>query len=320
VSLLLASPSVLDPVTHAARVIAGLWWLLFAISLVVFAVVTMLVVLVVLRARGRRGPAAPPDAYAPESRGGLRLIVVGGVVVPAVVLFGLLVATVAALPATSPHEEGSAALTVEVTGRQWFWDVRYPASGVVTANEIHVPVGEDVELVALTRDVVHSFWAPQLNRKIDMIPGRRNRVLLHVDEPGVYRGQCAEFCGLQHARMAFEVVAEEPAAFERWLDGQRREAAAPSGSAARGLEVFADAGCSGCHRIAGTDAQGEVGPDLTHLASRRTIAAGTLLNDREQLARWIRNPQHVKPGNLMPGPLVSEDDLQPLLDYLETLR
>src|SRR5439155_15678866 len=181
-------------------------------------------------------------------------------------------------------------------GKQWFWAVDYPAQHIRTANEIHIPVGVPVRVQARTADVIHSFWVPELNRKIDMIPGYDNAVLLQADRAGVYRGQCAEYCGLQHANMAFFVIAESRAAFDRWVAREQR----PPPGGAPGERVFTTVGCSGCHRIEGVSS-GTVGPDLTHLASRLTLAAGTIPNARDRLRDWILDPQHVKPGSKMPA-------------------
>jgi cytochrome c oxidase subunit II len=178
-----------------------------------------------------------------------------------------------------------------------------------------------VNVVGTTADVIHSFWVPQLNRKIDLIPGRTNRALLYADKPGTYRGQCAEFCGDQHAHMALEVDAQEPAGFRAWLADMRRPARASStGSQHRGEQVFLTQACSACHTIRGTAAKGDIGPDLTHLASRTSLAAVTIPNRRDTLGDWIADPQHVKPGNRMPGLHLSGGDFQSILDYLQSLR
>jgi cytochrome c oxidase subunit II len=301
------SQSTLDPSSHAAREIDQLWWILLAVSAVVFAVVTLLVVAAALRRRGRR------DVEAEDTRRVQGLVLLGGFVVPLMVLIALFVLTLRTLPATSAPK-GHVDLTVEVTGRQWFWDVRYPETGAVTANEIHIPAGLRVRLVAKTEDVVHSFWVPRLNRKIDMIPGKTNSILLQADKPGVYRGQCAEFCGLQHANMAFLVIADPPPRFAAWLAHEARPATGRFG----GKPVF-DRYCGGCHTVRGTEARGKVGPDLTHVASRSTLAAATIPNAKGYLAGWILDPQHVKPGNKMPGLDLSGEQIQAIVDYLSAL-
>lgn len=309
------SQSTLDPHSPAARDIATLWWILLAGAAVVVSVVTLLVVVAALRALGRRREVPSGD-----TRGVKAFVFVGGFAIPILVLAALLALTLRTLPATSAPR-GKTDLTVRVTGRQWFWDVDYPGRRVRTANEIHIPARRSVDLQVRTRDVIHSFWVPELNRKIDMIPGRTNRILLRADRPGTYRGQCAEFCGLQHANMAFLVIAEPRARFEAWLARESQPAPAPRTRLQReGLQTFLGVGCSGCHAIAGTPATATVGPDLTHLASRRTLAAGTIPNTKGYLGGWILDPQHLKPGNRMPGLQLSGPQLQALLAYLETLQ
>jgi cytochrome c oxidase subunit 2 len=300
--------STLDPAGRGAEEIADLWWLLFAVSAVVFAVVLVLLLLGALRRRG--APGAGPDRR--ESRRGNRLVAIAGFGVPAVVVIALFFASVATLQAVAPSSR-TARMTIEVVGRQWFWDVYYRDGGVRTSNEIHVPVGEPVELRVRTADVIHSFWVPRLTRKLDMIPGRSASLVIEARNAGIYRGQCAEFCGLQHARMAFLVIAEPPARFGRWLAHEAKPATAS------GSEAFLGAGCGGCHAVRGTPARSRYGPDLTHLGGRRTIAAGTLPNTRAALARWLRDPQAVKPGNKMPALGLTDRELGRLLDYLERL-
>jgi cytochrome c oxidase subunit II len=254
-------------------------------------------------------------------RRGTRLILVGGVVVPVAILVALFVVTLATLPSVSAPEEGDGELVVEVVGRQYWWEVRYPERGVVTANEIHIPTGTPVELRVRSADVIHSFWVPRLNRKIDMIPGRTNRILLRADAPGEYRGQCAEFCGLAHAQMAFLVVADRPPDFEAWIAREGGDAQAPATtSAAEGQEVFLGSTCVACHAVRGTPASATIGPDLTHVAARRWLAAGTIPNTRGNLAGWIVDPQDIKPGSEMPPTALSGPELQSLLDYLESLE
>jgi cytochrome c oxidase subunit II len=307
--------STLDPAAAASRDVASLWWAMFAVAAVVVAVVTMLVLSASLRPRGDRASRRW------LGRSGSRLIVVGGVVVPLAILVVLFVLTLSTLPSVSAPEEGDGDLVVEVIGRQFWWEVRYPEQGLVTANEIHIPTGTPVELRVRTADVIHSLWVPRLNRKIDMIPGRTNRILVRAEEPGVYRGQCAEFCGLAHAQMAFLVVSEEPSDFDAWMAGETGDAAAPaSESAALGQEVFLSSSCVSCHTIRGTPASATVGPDLTHVGARRWLAAGTIPNTRGNLGGWIVDPQSIKPGNEMPPSDLSGPELQALLDYLESLE
>src|SRR4051794_5390814 len=260
-----------------------------------------IVVLLVLGWTRRNRPGLPGGSTSERTETGL--VVLLGVVIPMAVLLALFVyADVFVMRSTAAPKPGSTAMTVGVTGHQWFWEVRYPGTDVVTANEIHIPTNTRVNLVGTTADVIHSVWLPELNRKVDPIPGRRNRILLEADRPGRFRGQCSEFCGLQHAHMAVEVVAEPPAAFRAWLANQERVAATPStAEQRRGQAIFLAQACSGCHAVRGTPARGSAGPDLTHVASRRMLAALTIPNEPAPLRAWIENPQHAKPGAKMPA-------------------
>jgi cytochrome c oxidase subunit 2 len=231
------------------------------------------------------------------------------------------VANLRVLHVTEAPAAGSTALTVEVVGHQWWWEVRYPGTNAVTANEIHIPVGTRVLLIGRSADVIHSFWAPNLNRKIDIIPGRENRILLYADRAGRYRGQCAEFCGIQHAHMGLYVFAEPKAQFQAWLDRMSQPAAPPaSAEAQQGARLFASMPCAGCHAIRGTSAAGKLGPDLTHVESRSTLAALTIPNTPAYLAGWIADPQRYKPGNRMPALDLSDTELRALVAYLEGLK
>jgi cytochrome c oxidase subunit 2 len=311
--------SALEPRSRAAHEIATLWWWMLVIACVVFAGALGLIGIAWVR---RRRPGVP-GAEEERPKLNLGLVIVFGIVIPVAVNVTLFViANFFVIKQTEAPAAASTPITIEVAGRQWFWDVRYPGAHVVTANEIHIPARTRVNLVAVTGDVIHSFWVPQLNRKIDMVPGRRNRILLEADEPGRYRGQCAEFCGLQHAHMAMYVYVQEPADFQRWLREQAAPAPTPTTSAQRdGERAFFDNGCGSCHTIAGvTGATGRVGPDLTHVGSRSTLAALTLPNDADALAEWLRGPQHVKPGNRMPDLELSRGDVQSLVSYLEGLK
>ena len=317
VGLLLAacsgpSPSTLDPHGPGANRVAGLWWLLFWISAVVFAVVCLLVVAALARRRGDRETLV-------RRGGGELLIVVGGVVLPAIVLTAVYVVGLRDLRALTVPKGTD--LTVEVTGHDWWWEVRYPEDGIVSANEIHVPVGRPVRLILTSRDVIHSFWVPQLTVKTDLIPGHTNTTWIQATRPGTYRGQCAEYCGLQHAKMAILVVADPPGTFARWLATEQQPAAAAADPlAARGRLALERNSCAACHTVRGTAASGTVGPDLTHFGGRRTIGAGALANTRGNLGGWIVNSQTVKPGNKMPPQPLSPEELQDLLAYLESLK
>jgi cytochrome c oxidase subunit 2 len=300
---------------------ARLGWYLIIVSSVVVAIVTLLVVL-----GGMRRPATR-DADALErtaGHGGLLWIYLGGLLVPAVILVVSFALTLGTLHATARPGRDPVA-TIQIIGHRWWWEVRYldpdPAKTIETANEIHVPVGEPVRLQLTSADVIHSFWVPQLAGKTDVIPGQTNTGWLQADSAGVYRGACTEYCGLQHANMAPIVIAEPPAVFAAWQTAQRASAAKPGDpDAAAGLAVFQKAACATCHAIRGSEALARVGPDLTHLASRLTLAAGTLENTRGNLAGWIGNSQAIKPGNDMPVMTLPPNDLQALLAYLETFK
>jgi cytochrome c oxidase subunit 2 len=219
----------------------------------------------------------------------------------------------------------SSTVTILITGHQWWWEIHYedavPSRRVVTANELHIPTNRPVVLKVTSRDVIHSFWVPNLQGKRDLIPGYTTALWLQANRSGVFRGQCAEFCGMQHAHMSFDVVAESDRDFEEWLDAMRQSGREPQDSTVRrGRDVFMRGRCAGCHAIRGTDAAGQIAPDLTHIATRRTLGAGALPNTSENLAVWIQDPQRVKPGNQMPPNPLTADDLQALVAYLETLR
>ena len=217
------------------------------------------------------------------------------------------------------------ALTIEVTGHQWWWEAQYADTSAhgrfTTANELHVPVGRPVLFLLSASDVIHSMWVPNLGGKKDLIPGYTQSMWFQADTPGVYRGQCAEFCGLQHAKMAMLIVAEPAAQYDRWVASQRASAQTPTDSVERrGRDVFMTTTCVMCHAIEGTEAGSHNGPDLTHLASRRTIAAGSLPNSRGALAGWIVDPQSIKPGSHMPPNTLPAKDLDALLTYLQSLK
>ena len=254
-------------------------------------------------------------------RGGERLIVIAGAVLPSILLLGLLIYS---LPAMKPRPTGAGDLIIDVTGEQFWWRVRYNPPGaapVVAANAVRVPVGRTVRFRLHGGDVVHSFWIPGLAGKMDMIPGRVNELPVKAVKPGLFRGQCTEFCGLSHALMAFEVIAMEPAAFDRWLAAERMPAIADAGALGQGKALFASYGCGGCHEIRGTGQRGRIGPDLTHLASRRTVGAGTLPMEEAAIARFIRFPSEAKPGARMPAfPHMSEAEASAIARYLGELR
>ena len=310
------SPSILTPRSEAAERVQGLWWLTFWTSVFVCVLVAAFLVQAVRRGRAtaaEEGIDKRPVLWGP------RFIVIAGLVVSGMVLAGTFAVSLRALNALA-GPAGDPALTIEVVGRNWWWEVRYP-NGAVTANEIHIPVGRPVEVKLSTADVIHSFWVPQLNVKQDQVPGMDNRISLLADEPGRYRGQCAEFCGLQHAHMLVYVEAQPPAEFDQWLAAQGAPAASPTSSTAgTGRDLFLRSSCAGCHAVRGTSAAGTLGPDLTHLASRETIGAGTLSMQRGPLTGFVRNAQDAKPGAAMPPTELTPEELSAVVDYLMGLE
>jgi cytochrome c oxidase subunit 2 len=311
-----AIQSALDSAGPQAARIEWLWWLMFWVCTLVF--VAVMAALAVAIARGRAAAAVDTP-----SRTLVRNVAVA-LGLSTVMLIGLLFASVITGRAVGARQSPDA-LAIKITGNQWWWTVEYlnpdPSLRVTTANDIHIPVGRPVSIALESNDVIHSFWVPSLHGKMDLIPGRVNSTWLTADRPGIYRGQCAEYCGVQHAHMALTVVAESSDDFERWLSAQRALAPPPSTTEqARGLEVFERGPCAMCHTIAGTHAGARLGPDLTHFASRSTIGAGTAANTRGYLGGWLADPQHLKPGNRMPPTGLSAEDLQALIAYLETLK
>jgi cytochrome c oxidase subunit 2 len=309
--------SPLDPKSQPARDIATLWWWMLAVASVVFLGAVFLL-LAAWFFRGREGiPVLGKSARLTTG-----LVVAFGMVIPLVILVTLfVVANLVVLKNTGAPKASTTSLTVEVIGHQWFWEVRYPGTGATTANEVHIPARARVTVVVRSADVIHSFWVPQLNRKVDALPGRSNRLLLYADEPGRYRGDCAELCGAQHSRMGLAVVADPPDKFRRWLANMQRPGRAPATSAQRrGQQVFLRNQCASCHTIRGTPARGEVGPDLTHIKTRSTLAALAIPNRRNSLTAWVRDPQRVKPGSRMPAIPLSGPELRDVVAYLESLR
>lgn len=347
--------SMFGPDGPHARSVLPIWWAFFGLAIIVMVLVTGTALYGALHRRSDDQGEEPPLHQSPvaevtESRlaeegketvtavagarevlldteqrdcRSIRWILLGGAAFPAVTLGALFFATLSVLAFQNLDEEPD--LVIEVVGRMWWWQVRYlDERGEVwfeTANEIQIPVGRRIEVRLESTDVIHSFWVPQLAGKIDMIPGRTNRLRFQADAPGVYRGQCAEFCGLQHARMNFLVIAQPEVEFERWSTNQALPAAEPRTELQRaGREVFLGNACFACHAIRGTPAVGTLGPDLTHLASRRTLGAYLLPNTRGHLGGWIANPHVIKPGVKMPAVPLPAGEFRALLEYLMSLE
>ncbi len=307
-------PPVFDPAGPFAGSITLLSWVLVGMFVGVLAIVlAALWVALFGKERLRR------------RLGGKTVIWAGGVAFPVVVLTALLVWGLTLTRSLSePPRPGE--LRMRVTGEMWWWRVAYlgenGAPMVIDANELHIPTGETVTIELESADVIHSFWVPRLSGKLDMIPGRHNVIRIQADEPGVYAGQCAEYCGGPHALMGFVVVAHPPQEFARWMAAHRAPAPPPTtAEARRGAALFMSAGCAACHRIGGTRANGLAGPDLTHVGSRRTLGAGILPNNMGTMTGWIGNSQAIKPGNRMPPfTVLSGDELRALAAYLETRK
>ena len=318
--------SVLDSVGPQAARVEALWSVFWWVSVAVTTLVLGFELVAIARsvARRRRQGDRSPLATDPMQERRIIRVIVGATILTVLTLCVLLVVSVRTGDALAALADDGDPVEVKITGHQWWWAIEYDPTTpnrVTTANELHVPVGRTVKLQLASADVIHSFWVPNVHGKKDLIPGRQNETWIRIDEPGRYIGQCAEFCGLQHARMRIVIVAEPADEFEAWLAAQREPASAPmTDSARRGRDVFTQGTCAMCHTIVGTDAGGAVGPDLTHLASRSRIAAGMLPNTVGHRAGWILDPQHIKPGVRMPPNQLSSADLEALLAYLETLR
>jgi cytochrome c oxidase subunit 2 len=313
----------LDYASDQARAIGDVWQLMLVVCGVMYLLMMALLAWAIWQAR-KRLPDGPPSTHAPAVDRALRRLLTGWTVLIVVGLFvlagGSFLVDRRLARGENPH-----ALQVRITASEWWWQVEYldpdPSRITVTANELHLPVDRATRIELRSNDVIHSFWVPNLNGKTDLIPGRSNFQTITPRRTGRWRGQCAEFCGLEHARMALDVSVDDAAAFDRWRSAQLAPAPAPqSAHQQQGQQVFLASTCASCHAIAGTDAAGRIGPDLTHLASRRTLAAGALPMSPGALADWIRDPHAEKPGTNMPATDLPPDQLAALVDYLMSLR
>ncbi len=306
-----APQSSLVPRSDFARAILHVYGIITWAASGIATVVVVALIWIFLRFRGREGAALPRQVR------GHTLLEISWTIAPALVLLVIAIPTIQVIFRT--ESPAARALEIVVRARQWWWEFTYPSLGLVTANELHVPAERAVTLRLEGPDVIHSFWVPQLGGKRDVVPGRINRLTFVPETPGEYLGQCAEFCGTSHANMRVRVFVDAPDAFDRWVAGQRAPAAEASGAAATGKAVYARSACVGCHTIQGVST-GVVGPDLTHVGSRTTIAAGLLPNGRAQLIAWIRNPPALKPGAKMPALGLSEADAAAIAEYLVSLK
>lgn len=314
----------LNPAGPQALHIEHTLFLIFSITSIVTAIVFAVLALGVLRQHSK-GEMPPPFEIDPKTERRAMWIVGGAIGITVILLFVMMISSFITSHATAVLAN-STGLKINVYGHEWWWEIEYPNEEqpyriIRTANEIHVPVGTVVDIHGTSRDVIHSFWAPNIHGKKDLLPGYWNDLTIEVDQPGTWRGQCAEFCGLQHAHMAFNIVAQSREDFDNWYLAQLKPSAEPqTAEEIHGRDVFLSHPCVMCHTVRGTIANSTVGPDLTHIASRSTIAAGTLVNNKGNLAGWIANAQSIKPGCRMPPNPMPANDLNDLVAYLESLR
>ena len=312
-----ASESSLNPKGPVAGTISRLSWVLFAIAGLVF--ISVVGVMIFGAMRRPRGPVDENGVIGRAPREDHRIITVGGILIPAVILIGIFAYSLRDMISLAKPDT-AAAMTINVVGHQWWWEVQYQNLGVTTANEIHIPTGVPIQFDLTTDDVIHSFWVPNLASKRDLIPNQVNKLWLQADSAGTYQGQCAEYCGTMHGLMNFIVVAQSPDQYAAWLANEQK----PSGISddpliVEGQQAFLGSACVYCHAVRGTAASGNIGPDLTHLASRQTLAAGVIANTKGNLAGWITAPQSIKPDAKMPGIVMNPDEFKALLAYLESL-
>lgn len=305
--------SAFHPIGAEAERVATLFWIMTIGGGVIFAIVLVATGLAIYGRGSRRTLSSE------------RFIAVMGLGFPVVVLTALLVYGFVLMRAGDRPAGDPDRLRVEIAGELWWWRVTYltpDGRAIVSANELHLPVGEPVDIALTSTNVIHSFWAPQVAGKLDMIPGRTNVITVTATEESISRGQCAEYCGGAHALMAFHLVAQSPQVFASWLEAEAAPARAPETPAAeRGAELFRQSGCGACHAVRGTGARGAIGPDLTHVGNRHSLAAATLPNTQETFADWIANNQHIKPENRMPAyGIFADDQLADLAAYLEGLK
>jgi len=297
-----------NPVSSHAQAITNLFILTLLIASVILILVTGLVLYASFRYRSRPGEGEPKQVF------GQRNLEIAWTAAPAVLLAVLAVLTLYTMRVSDPSVQSQAQPDVVIVGHQWWWEVRYPKDGVITANEIHLPAGQQMLAQIESADVIHSFWVPQLGRKMDAIPGHPNQLWLEADTPGTYLGTCAEYCGAQHAWMRIRVIVQPPAEFGTWQQQQLQLPQFPTaGEAAKGQQIFQEKTCIVCH------AKG-IGPDLTHVGSRETLAAGVLENSPDNMAKWLKNPQAVKPGSYMPNFNLTDTEIKALVAYLETSK
>lgn len=316
----LSPTNIFAPASTPARSILGLSLFVLAVTGAIFLVVFTLLLYSVVKFRKRKNDDGrePPQVY------GSNQVELAWTVIPVLIVMALFMATARVIAGVQKTAEPENAIEVLAIGHQFWWEYRYPALGVVTANELHVPVSDDdhptqTRITLLSADTDHSFWVPRLAGKTDLIPNHPNSMWIDPHQAGIYLGQCAQYCGTQHAKMLLRIYVQPRADFDRWIQEQRQDATV-SDAASQGHRIFETTACINCHTVAGTAANGRFGPDLTHLMSRDTIAAGVAANTPQNLQQWIKNPDAIKPGSLMPAMQLSDQELDALTAYLETLR
>ena len=316
----LSSTSIFAPASTPAKSIFGLSLFVLAVTSVIFVVVAGLLGYAIIKFRSRAGDAErePPQVY------GSTQIELAWTVIPILIVMVLFMATARLIHAIQDTPKPASALDVTVIGHQYWWEFRYPKLGVVTANELHIPASDPSHatptfMKLMSADTDHSFWVPELGGKTDLIPNRVNEMWMDPSRPGIYLGQCAQYCGTQHAKMLLRVSVDRPVEFEAWVRAQQRPSVQDERARA-GKHVFETTSCINCHTVSGTAANGRFGPDLTHLMSRTTLASGAAENTPSNLRLWIQDPDAIKPGSLMPSMKLNDADLDTLLVYLETLR
>jgi cytochrome c oxidase subunit 2 len=316
----LSPTNIFAPASTPAKSIFGLSLFVLAVTGAIFLVVFTLLLYSVVKFRKRTNDDGrePPQVY------GSNQVELAWTVIPVLIVMALFMATARVIASVQKTAKPENAIEVLAIGHQFWWEYRYPALGVVTANELHVPVSDDnhptpTRITLLSADTDHSFWVPRLAGKTDLIPNHPNRMWIDPHQAGIYLGQCAQYCGTQHAKMLLRVYVQPRADFDRWIQEQRQQATV-SDAASQGQRIFETTACINCHTVAGTTANGRFGPDLTHLMSRDTIAAGVAANTPQNLRQWIKNPNAFKPGSLMPAMQLSDQELDALTAYLETLR
>jgi cytochrome c oxidase subunit 2 len=315
-----SSTNIFAPASTPARTIFGLSMFVLSVTGVIFVVVFSLLAYSVVKFRGKTADAGrePAQVY------GSTQIELAWTVIPVLIVAVLFLATARIIHAVQDAPKPAAALDVTVIGHQYWWEFRYPKLGIVTANEMHIPASDPTHplptfMKLMSADTDHSFWVPELGGKTDLIPNRINEMWMDPSRPGIYLGQCAQYCGTQHAKMLLRVVVDTPADFDNWVHAQQ-QAAIQDAKVIAGKRVFETTSCINCHAVSGTAANGRFGPDLAHLMSRATLASGAADNTHANLRLWIQNPDAIKPGSLMPAMQLSDTDLDALVAYLETLR